>query len=323
MIRHGIGTAFFQLIYHPAVGVGYIFIANLIASIVQMMLLWLTIKKIRLKIDIPLLKRMLRYTLPLLVLGLAGIVNETIDRVMIKYLSPSEIAMYNIGVYSACFKIAVIMSLFIQAFRYSAEPFFFSIYKEKDAKAGYAAVMTYFVIVCTVIFLGTMLYIDYIKHFVSPKYHAGLGVVPILLIAYMLLGICFNLSIWYKLTGQTKYGAYITVGGAVVTVIVNFALIPVISYVGAAWGHFITYSLMVAASYLIGQKFYPIPYNLRKIGFYLITSVGLFALSYFVIPFDRFGTHQQLVKTAVNTVILLGYLYIVYKKEYRALRGMM
>ena len=323
MIRHDIGTAFFQLIYHPAVGVGYIFIANLIASVVQMILLLLTVKKIKIQLDISLLKRMLSYTLPLLVLGLAGIVNETIDRIMIKYLSPSDIAMYNLGVYSACVKIAIIMNLFIQAFRYSAEPFFFSIYKEKDAKEGYATVMTYFVIICTVIFLGTMLYIDYIKYFVNRNFHEGLTVVPILLLAYILLGICFNLSIWYKLTGQTKYGAYITVGGAVVTVIVNFTLIPLIGYVGAAWGHFVTYSVMVVASYLIGQKFYPVNYNIKKIGFYFITSVLLFALSYFVIPFECFGAHQQIIKTVVNTLILVGYLFIIYKKEYHVVRGVL
>jgi O-antigen/teichoic acid export membrane protein len=212
------------------------------------------------------------------------------------------------------------MNLFIQAFRYSAEPFFFSIYKDKDAKEGYATVMTYFVIVCTVIFLGTMMYLDYIKYFVHKNYHDGLTVVPILLIAYMLLGICFNLSIWYKLTGQTKYGAYITVGGAVVTVAVNFALIPLIGYVGAAWGHFITYAVMVVASYLIGQKFYPVNYNLKKTGFYFAVSTALFALSYFAIPFHRFGTHQLLIKTTVNTLILLGYLWIIYKKEYAVIR---
>jgi O-antigen/teichoic acid export membrane protein len=323
MIKQDIGAAFFQFIYNPAVGVGYIFIANLIASIVQILLLQLTVKKIKLQIDIPLLKRMLRYTLPLLILGLAGIVNETIDRFMVKYLSPSDIAMYNVGVYSACFKIAVIMSLFIQAFRYSAEPFFFSIYKEKDAKEGYATVMTYFVIVCTLIFLGTMMYLDYIKYFVHKNYHDGLTVVPVLLFAYMLLGICFNLSIWYKLTGQTKYGAYITVGGAVITIAVNFTLIPLIGYAGAAWGHLATYSAMVVASYLIGQKFYPISYNLKKIGFYFITSIALFALSYFVIPFHHFGAHQLLIKTIINTLIFLLYIYIIYKKEYSIERKML
>jgi O-antigen/teichoic acid export membrane protein len=137
----------------------------------------------------------------------------------------------------------------------------------------------------------------------------------------MLLGICFNLSIWYKLTGQTKYGAYITVGGAAITLIVNFTLIPLIGYIGAAWGHFITYSAMVVASYLIGQKFYPINYNLKKIGFYFVTSIALFGLSYFLIPFDCFGSHQLLIKTAVNTLILLLYLFIIYKKEYAVVRG--
>jgi O-antigen/teichoic acid export membrane protein len=164
------------------------------------------------------------------------------------------------------------------------------------------------------------MYLDFVKYFINKNFHEGLSIVPIILLAYMLLGICFNLSIWYKLTGQTKYGAYITVGGAVVTIAVNFTLIPLISYVGAAWGHLITYSAMVVASYLLGQKFYPIHYNLRKMGFYFAVSIGLFALSYFVMPFDCFGTHQLVVKTIVNTLILLLYIYIIYKREYADIR---
>jgi len=166
-----------------------------------------------------------------------------------------------------------------------------------------------------------MLYIDFVKYFVSENYREGLSVVPILLIAYLFLGICFNLSIWYKLTGQTKYGAYITVGGAGITIAVNLALVPLIGYIGAAWGHLITYSAMVVASYLIGQKFYPINYNLKKIGFYLTTSIALFALSYFVIPFDVFGGYHFSAKIIINTAILLFYIAVVVKKEYKVIKS--
>lgn len=322
MIRNGIGTGFFSSIYNPEVGVGYIFISNLIASCLQMLLLLGACKGLKFNIHWPLIKRMLKYAMPLLILGLAGIVNETIDRILIKNLSADSLdaAMYNVGVYSACFKIAVIMSLFIQAFRYSAEPFFFAQYKEKDAKEAYSMVMTYFVIVCSVIFLGTTLYLDFIKYFVSKPYHEGLHIVPPLLLAYMMLGIVYNLSIWYKLTGQTKYGAYISMGGAVITFIVNFLLIPKIGYTGAAIAHLITYLCMMIASYALGQKFYPIAYNLKKIGFYIGVSIGLFILSYYIIPFDLFGKNAILIKTIFNTGLLLLYLYIIYKKEFKTLK---
>ncbi len=322
MIRHGIGVPFFSLIYHPEVGVGYIFIANLIASALQMLLLLTTCKGLKFKIDFSLIKPMLKYALPLLILGLAGIVNETLDRILIKNLSSDnlDIAMHNLGVYSACFKIAVIMSLFIQAFRYSAEPFFFSKFKEKDAKETYATVMTYFVIVCSLIFLATTLYLDFVKYFVSKPYHEGLRIVPIVLLAYLMLGIVFNLSIWYKLNGQTKYGAYISIGGAAITLIINFSLIPVMGYIGAAWAHFITYFCMMIASYWLGQKFFPIKYDLKKMGFYSVTAVALFALSYFVIPFQKFGTHSLMIKTIFNTFLLLFYIFIIYKKEFKTLK---
>ncbi|NLE63115.1 MAG: oligosaccharide flippase family protein [Bacteroidales bacterium] len=322
MIRNGIGTAFFSSIYNPEVGVGYIFISNLIASCLQMLLLLGYCKGLKFNIHWPLIKRMLKYAMPLLILGLAGIVNETIDRILIKNLSSDSLdtAMYNVGVYSACFKIAVIMSLFIQAFRYSAEPFFFAQYKEKDAKEAYSMVMTYFVIVCLIIFLATTLYLDFIKYFVSKPYHEGLHIVPPLLLAYMMLGVVYNLSIWYKLTGQTKYGAYISMGGALITLTVNFLLIPQIGYTGAAIAHLITYFCMMIASYALGQKFYPIAYNLKKIAFYVAVSVGMFILSYYIIPFDLFGSNATMIKTVFNTGLLLLYIYIIYKKEFITLK---
>ncbi|MCK9301964.1 MAG: oligosaccharide flippase family protein [Bacteroidales bacterium] len=324
MIKNGVGTSFFSAIYKPEIGVGYIFIANLIASCCQFVLLIFSVKFGKLYFDNNLLKKMLKYAFPLLILGLAGVVNESLDRILVKNLSSPDtnIAMHNLGVYSACFKISVIMTLFIQAFRYSAEPFFFSIYKDKDAKEGYAVVMTYFVIVCTIIFLGTMLYIDYIKYFVSKPYHEGLIIVPFLLLANMMLGIVYNLSIWYKMNDKTKYGAYITIGGAVITLILNFILLPRIGYLGAAITHFCTYLFMMLASYFLGQKYYPVPYNLKKIGFYCLLSIILFIISYFLIPFDKFGSHEAVFKIIINTIILGFYLLIIYKKEFRTVKSL-
>ena len=323
MISHNIATSLFSAIYSPNIGVGYIFIANLLASIIQIIVLLFTCRGMKFMFDKMLLKKMFIYAFPLLILGLAGVVNEIIDRIMIKNLSSNDIttAMHNLGVYAACFKIGVIMNLFIQAFRYSAEPFFFSLYKQKDAKRGYSLVMTFFVIACTFIFLATIMYIDFVKYFVSENYREGLSIVPIILLAYMFLGICFNLSIWYKLTGQTKYGAYITAGGAVITLIINWTLIPTIGYIGAAWGHLITYMAMCAASYLIGQKFYPIAYDLKKIGFYVSLALALFALSYFVIPFEAFGEYHFYIKIGINTFIILAYAAIIVKKEYKTIKS--
>ncbi len=319
MIQNGIGISFFSLIYRPEIGVGYIFIANLIASTIQMLMLLNTCKGLKLHINWSLIKPMLHYALPLLILGLAGIVNETLDRILIKNLS-TENPMHYLGVYGACFKIAVIMSLFIQAFRYAAEPFFFEQFKDKDAKKTYSIVMTYFVIVCSFIFLATTLYLDFIKYFVSSRYHEGLHIVPPILLAYMMLGIFFNLSIWYKLTGKTKYGAYISVGGAVITLIVNFSLIPIIGYTAAAWGHFVSYFCMMLVSYFLGQKHYPINYDLKKIAFYSFTSIALFLISYYLIPFHKISSHQVLIKTIVNTIILLTYIIIIIKKEFYSIK---
>jgi O-antigen/teichoic acid export membrane protein len=325
MIENEIGVSFFSSIYNPNIGVGYIFISNLIASIFQMLLLISSCKGLKFQIDLALIKRMLKYAMPLLILGLAGIVNETMDRILIKNLSSNDLneAMHNLGVYSACFKIAVIMSLFIQAFRYSAEPFFFAQFKDKNAKEAYSVVMTYFVIICSVIFLVTTLYLDFIKFFISTPYHEGLHIVPPLLFAYLLLGIVFNLSIWYKLTGQTKYGAYISLGGAAITLAVNITLIPLIGYTGAALAHLITYLSMAIASYYLGQKFYPIDYNLKKIGFYIFTSLALVILSFYIIPFEHFGENSLLIKVIINTSFILIYLFIVYKKEFKTLTKML
>lgn len=325
MIRHGIGTGFFSAIYHEEIGVGYIFIANLIASVCQFVLLLACCKNIEFKVDTQLLKRMLKYAFPLLILGLAGIVNETMDRILIKNLSSTdaEEAMRNVGIYSACFKISVIMNLFIQAFRYAAEPFFFNQYKEKDAKEGYSTVMTYFVIVCTFIFLVTTLYLDYLKYFVSERYHVGLPIVPLLLLAFMMLGMMYNLSIWYKLTGQTQFGAYITLGGAAITLIVNFLLIPRIGIMGAAIAHFTTYFCMMTASYFLGQKYYPVPYQLKKIGFYTGLSLLLFVIGFHLLPW-LFGDGYSLwLKTLINTLLIAIFAAITYKKECRNLKKIM
>jgi O-antigen/teichoic acid export membrane protein len=319
MLENGIFTDIVSHIYNPHIGIGYIFISNLIASVIQFVLLFFTHKTFKPSLDWALLKRMLKYAYPLMILGLAGIVNETIDRIMFKYLAADaqHSAMYYLGVYSACAKIAIVMTLFREAFRFAAEPFFFSLYKQHNDKERYSQVMTYFVIVCGFIFLLVMMYIDAFQYFTGKNYREGMSVVPIMLLAYWILGINFNLSIWYKLTGRTQYGAYISVGGAVLTVLFNWLLIPLIGYIGAAWTHLITYLAMTIVSYSLGQKHYPVPYDLRKIGFYIFVCLGLFLISNFVIPFDALGSNSSIFKFIINTFLLLLYGFIVWKREYK------
>lgn len=263
--------------------VSAIFVANLIASVVTFGLLLIVVKPVRLHIDFLLWKQMLRYGFPLLILGLAGMVNETIDRILLKYLLPADIAMHVVGIYGMCFKMAVFISIFIQAFRYAAEPFFFARANDKNAPEIYARVMHYFVIAGLGVFLMVTLFMDYFKFFVGPQYHEGIKVVPILLISHLFLGVYFNLSVWYKITDRTQYGAYISLTGMVVSIGLNILLIPVFSYVGSAWANFVSYLVMMTLSYLIGKRYYSIPYNLLGAALYFIVALVLYSLSIYII----------------------------------------
>jgi O-antigen/teichoic acid export membrane protein len=222
--------------YSPTIGVGYIFIANLLASFVTLIMLLPEFKFLKNGFSILLWKQMIKYAFPLLIAGLAGMINETMDRVLLKFLLPANSnIMEQIGIYGACYKISIIMTIFIQTYRYAAEPYFFNEHKKSDAKNTYAQTMKYFFIVCMFIFLLTTFYLDIVKLFIGEAYREGLNVVPILLLANLALGVFFNLSVWYKLSGQTKFGAYLTILGAVITIVANFILIPILGYTGAAW----------------------------------------------------------------------------------------
>ncbi len=302
-------SAFVNTIYNPEIGVGYIFIANLVASVVTLLMLFPGILKQKFVFDWQLWKKMFRYAFPLLIFGLAGIVNETMDRVLIKRLSLAAEPQASVGIYSACYKISILMTIVIQAFKYAAEPFFFRKAKDKDAKETYAEVMTLFVLVCSVIFTGIMLYMDIVQYFVGETYRVGLPIVPILLMANLFLGIFYNLSIWYKLTGQTKFGAYIAIFGAVITLVLNWLLIPRFDYMGAAWTTFACYLSMMVVSYLLGQKYYHVDYDLKRILFYLLFAVAVYGLS---VGVNRWlGIESVGARLAVNTVILVGYLGVL------------
>jgi len=309
LLKNNIATNFIENFYHPEIGVGYIFIANLIASVVTLLLFIPVLLKTRLHIDKAILKKMLIYGLPIMFFGLAGIVNETFDRILLKWLSPNDIAQAQVGIYSACYKIAILMTVFIQAFKYAAEPFFFNKSKDKDAKQLYSDVMSIFVLICSVMFLGIMLYIDIVQYFVSSNYRVGLPIVPVLLLANIFLGIFYNLSIWYKLTDKTRFGAYISIGGSCVTLILNYILIPRIGYLGSAWATFACYLFMMLISYFLGQKYYHIDYEIGRILMYVGLAVVFFFLSklvYVDILWIRIG---------INTALLLAYLFIIWIKD--------
>lgn len=266
-------------LYDPAVGVGYIFLANLAASAFKLLLLLPQLKGLRGGLDSRLLKRLLAYSLPMVIIGFAGMVNEMLDRAILKFLLPYDPAtnLRMLGIYGACYKLSILMTLFIQAFRYAGEPFFFAYAGRADAKHAYALVMNYFVIFCVFIFLVVTLYIDVFKYFVGAEYREGLHVVPILLLANLFLGIYVNLSIWYKLTDRTLMGAWVSLIGAVLTTGLNIWWIPIMGYVGSAWATLACYATMTVISYTLGQYYYPVRYPIGKIAGYFLLGLLLYA----------------------------------------------
>lgn len=264
--------------YDPAIGVGYIFIANLIASLFKFLLLAPQLAGLAWGFDRQLFGKMIRYSLPMVVIGFAGIINEMLDRVLLKYLLPHDLQtnMKMLGIYSACYKLSILMSLFIQAFRYAAEPFFFAYSGNSDARAVYAKVLKFFVIFCVFIFLLVTLFIDFFQYFVGAEFRAGLEVVPILLLANLCLGIYVNLSIWYKLTDHTLMGAFVSLAGAILTIALNIWWIPLYGYVGSAWATLACYAGMAIVSYLLGRRYYPVSYEVKRVLAYITLGVGLY-----------------------------------------------
>jgi O-antigen/teichoic acid export membrane protein len=292
--------------YRTDIGISYVFIANLTASIITFLLMskyWFGMKW---AVDKVLLKRMLIYALPLLIVGLGGMVNETFDRILLNFLLPDEsTAKAQIGIYGACYKISLIITMFVQAFRMGAEPFFFNHANNENAKEIYARVMQVFVAACLLIVFGTMIFIDEVKYFVGSQYREGLQVVPILLWANVCLGIYYNLTIWYKLTNQTIMGTYITLGGAAITLILNFMLIPKIGYVGSAWATLACYAAMMIASYLLGQKYYPVNYPLKNIFKQFFLLLILYVIATVLVQSTYFHVGIFKMHSIIGILILL------------------
>ena len=317
--NNGILARAIHLVYRSDWGIEYIFISNLVASIVTLLLLLPQMVRIRWKVDPAVWKRMFFYAFPLLFAGMAGIINETFSRIMLRYMLPgsAETATYQVGIFAACYKISILMTIFIQAYKYAAEPFFFSKAKDKDAKVVYARIMDYFIIIVSLIFLVTMVYLD---DFIMPilmgrEYWEGKAVIPVLMLANLFLGVYYNLSIWYKLTGQTSWGAWLSGIGALITLSLNFWWIPrsadhfFSGYYGSAWATLICYGSIMVLSYLIGQKYFPVKYSLTKFFSYLGLSVFLYLISTLV------EFHSFFPGFAFHTALVLVFLAVIYLAE--------
>jgi O-antigen/teichoic acid export membrane protein len=315
LVRHGYHLP--SVLYHPSAGVGYVFLSNMLASAITLLILYRDLFAVKFVFDRRLFKEMLWYALPLLLAGMAGMVNETLDRILLRFLlvippgtaDANGYVMSQIGIYGANYKVSILMTLFIQTFRYAAEPFFFSHAKEQQSREIFSQVMTYFVLFGLSIFLGVMLNIDIIKHFIGARFYAGIGIVPVLLLANLFLGMIFNLSIWYKLNNMTKYGAYLTIFGAVVTIAANVVLIPLMGYAGAAWATFICYFLMMLLSYFWGQKYFHIEYEVTKLVGYFALAMAIFFVSK-SLPF-----HTPLLTFSANSALYAIFLGTIFVRE--------
>lgn len=299
---------------HPEEGVLFILLANILSSLVKPLMLYKDFKDLKFVIDWYLFRRMLKYAFPIVLAGFAGIVNETIDRIMLKQMLydpangfTARMADTQIGIYSACYKLAMLVTILLQAYRYAAEPFFFNQMKNQDRNKLYVKLMNYFVAIVCLIFLGVSLNLDIFKYFITNEaYWEGLGVVPILLLANVFLGIYLNQSIWYKLSNQTKYGAYISIIGAVITIAINYIFIPKYGYLASAWATLIVYALQMSISYVWGQKHFPIPYNLRKFSLYLFSSILFYWIA------TRFEFESNVTAFFFHNFWIVLYIGLVY-----------
>ena len=294
------------------VSVKWMIVCNVLSSVVVLPFFIKEYKMLREGFDAALWQQMLKYAYPLIFMGFAGMINETFDRYLLKMLLPPATANIQLGIYGANYKLAIIITLFIQAFRFAAEPFFFAQAKNQDSRLTNARIMQYFMLVCATIFTGVLLYLDIFKYFIGKDYHEGLAIVPILLMANVFLGAYYNLSIWYKLTDKTQMGAVVSLIGAAITLILNWLWIPMMGYVGAAWATLICYFSMAAISFGLGQKYYPVPYPTRRIAAYLALALTayfsseLYRENYDTTIYSRIG---------VNTFIFIVYFFILYKME--------
>lgn len=278
-----VNSSFWNSLWFPENKVAYVFIANLIASAVTLLVLLPLYVKIGFGFNKTIWKQMMKYAIPVLIAGIAFSVNEAFDRILLKYLLPENIAETQVGLYSACYKLGMFMTLFVMAFRLGIEPFFFNHSGHENAKNTYATITKYFTLFGCLILLVVVVYIDVFKRILIPnsQYWEALKIVPLILLANLFLGIYHNLSVWYKVTDRTKFGAYISVFAAIVTIVLNYVLIPIIGYMGSAIATLAAYGSMMVLSYLYGRKYYDVPYEVKKISGYLLLAIGFSAISFY------------------------------------------
>ena len=312
--------------YDPNYGVGYVFVANILATAIQTLcLIPMALPNLPFRgekaglgrvFSWPLLQQMLRYSLPLLVLGVCGIMNQTLDRILFPFFYDGADAQAQLGIYGACFKVAMVMMMFTQAFRYAYEPFVFAKHKDRESVAAYADAMKYYIIFSYMILLGMIFYLDLLKFIIAPSYWEGLKVVPIVLWTYIFQGVYFNLSFWYKLTDKTQWGAYFSIIGVVITFALQAIFVPRIGYMASAASSTVCYLVIMLLSYLIGRKHLEIPYDLRRIGIYTLLVVtlltGYYALAHFL-PIN------QWIKMGIGTILLIIYCVSFYRLDGRTL----
>ena len=314
--------------YNPNYGVGYVFVANILATGIQTLcLLPAIVEGFKNEHGLPtsdsrrlflgdLLKRMLRYSLPLLVLGVCGIMNQTLDRILFPFFYDGADAQAQLGIYGACFKVAMVMMMFTQAFRYAYEPFVFAKHKDRESVAAYADAMKYYIIFSYMILLGMIFYLDLLKFIIAPSYWEGLKIVPVVLWTYIFQGVYFNLSFWYKLTDKTQWGAYFSIIGVVTTFALQAIFVPRIGYMASATSSTVCYFVIMLLSYFVGRKHLEIPYDLRRIGIYTLIVLTLLAGYYtlaHLLPINEW------IKMGIGTILLIIYCVIFYRLDGKTL----
>ena len=290
----------------------YVFISNILATSIQTLCLLPFCLPRGARFSWSVLREMLRYSLPLLILGVAGIMNQTLDRILFPKLYPYEDANAQLGIYGACFKVAMVMMMFTQAFRYAYEPFVFSKHKNRQSAEAYADVMKYYIIFSFLILLGVIFYLDIFRYIISDAYWEGLKIVPVVLWTYVFQGVYFNLSFWYKLTDETKWGAYFSLIGLAITLVLQIVGVPRIGYWASCGSSLVCYLVIMLLSYFIGQKKAPIPYDLKSIGGYTALTIALLGV-YYILRIYVIG--NTWVMMAIGTVLIGIYIFILTRKD--------